>query len=58
MDIKLFMFSKLTRCIAEKKCFQSWTWVKCKCLAYVVSWMVLAPLTIIAFALFMDKAFS
>jgi hypothetical protein len=52
------MFYKITRCIAEKKCFQSWTWVKCKCLAYIVAWMVLTPVAFVAFALFMDENFS
>ena len=52
------MLRRVTHCIAEKKCFQSWTWVKCKCLAYIIAWMVLAPTVIVGFALFMGKAMA
>jgi len=50
------MLRKVTHCIAEKKCFQSWTWRKCRCLAYILAWMVGTPLAIIGFALLMGKA--
>jgi len=50
------MLRRVTHCIAEKKCFQLWTWRKCKCLAYIIAWMVLAPTVIVGFALFMGKA--
>jgi hypothetical protein len=47
----MFLVKKITRCIAEKKCFESWTWPKCRCLAYIVVWMVGIPVSFVSLAL-------
>jgi len=30
----------LTHCLAEKKCFTSWTWCKLAMLSYILIWLV------------------
>ena len=30
----------LTTCLAEKKCFTSWTWCKLAIMAYIIMWVL------------------